>query len=102
MPLHSVGPSVIIIDDEDADRFFIKRILKKFGNSPIFEASSGEDAQDILRTHECDIAIIDLRINRPGMNRMDGVDLHNWIERHNIENNTTAHRNNFFDTCIKI
>lgn len=56
--------SVLVVDDEEIVRIFLEEYLIDEGFK-VFSTISGEDAIEILRSHDIDIGIIDMRL--PGM-----------------------------------
>ena len=58
----------LIVDDEDALRFFIQETLKRAGIQAT-GAASGEEALDLLRDQRYDLAILDLMLG----GRVDGL-----------------------------
>jgi len=55
------GKTVLVVDDLDFNRRVIKSMLNKLGVT-IHEASDGQDALDKLKTHHCDLLIMDMRM----------------------------------------
>ncbi|NTW51672.1 MAG: response regulator [Chlorobiaceae bacterium] len=55
------GKTVLVVDDLDFNRRVIKTMLNKLGVT-ILEASDGQDALDKLKTHHCDLLIMDMRM----------------------------------------
>jgi two-component system alkaline phosphatase synthesis response regulator PhoP len=64
------GASVLVVDDEAAIRYSVSKTLQRVGYS-VREASSGEDALDIIREEAFDVVLTDIRMP-PGL---DGVEL---------------------------
>ena len=62
--------SVLVVDDEAAIRYSVSKTLQRVGYS-VREASSGEDALDVIRSEPFDVVLTDIRMP-PGL---DGVDL---------------------------
>src|SRR5664279_182627 len=62
--------SVLVVDDEAAIRYSVSKTLQRVGYS-VREASSGEDALDIIRAEPFDVLLTDIRMP-PGL---DGVEL---------------------------
>jgi DNA-binding response OmpR family regulator len=58
----------LVVDDEDALRFFIEETLKRAGYEAM-GAASGEEALDLLRDSRYDLAILDLMLG----GRVDGL-----------------------------
>jgi two-component system, OmpR family, alkaline phosphatase synthesis response regulator PhoP len=69
--------NILIVEDEDSIRGFIKINLKRH-NFHVFEASSGEDALHILQKEELDIVLLDVML--PGI---DGFDVCRHIREQN-------------------
>ena len=64
-----------VIDDDDADRFFLRRVLKQTVGSDVIEFSYADDALSFLRSparQTLDLLFVD--INMP---RMDGFEFAN-------------------------
>lgn len=62
--------SVLVVDDEAAIRYSVSKTLQRVGYS-VREATSGEDALDIIRAEPFDVVLTDIRMP-PGL---DGVEL---------------------------
>jgi DNA-binding response OmpR family regulator len=62
--------NVLVVDDEAAIRYSVSKTLQRVGYS-VREASSGEDALDIIREESFDVVLTDIRMP-PGL---DGVEL---------------------------
>ncbi len=69
-------PGVLIVDDTHEARFLAKQILKPQGY-PVFEAASGQEALDLLRTNE-EIAIVLLDLF---LQDMDGFEVMENLKR---------------------
>lgn len=65
----SVNRNILVVDDEQGVRLTIKKALEKEGYS-VVEASSGQEALNILDKNDISLAIVDYRM--PGIN---GVEL---------------------------
>jgi len=52
---------ILIVDDEDTLRYFLKRILESEGYQ-VSEAADGHTAVDLLATQTFDLALVDLRM----------------------------------------
>lgn len=68
---------ILVLDDEDMIRMLLKKLLEKKGFE-IVEASSAEEALDILSNEFINIMFFDLML--PGMN---GIDLCKLIKKKN-------------------
>jgi two-component system CAI-1 autoinducer sensor kinase/phosphatase CqsS len=55
------GKTVLVADDLDFNRRVIKSMLNKLGLT-ILEANNGLEAIEILKSHSCDLVIIDMRM----------------------------------------
>ena len=66
--LPSALPTVLVVDDEDENRELCRRILDRQFN--ILEASNGEDALELARTHDVAAVVTDQR-----MPKMTGTDM---------------------------
>ena len=58
----------MIVDDEEAARYGMRRALSTFGYN-ISEAGSAEAARALLKQHEPDLLLLD--VNLPGMSGLD-------------------------------
>ncbi len=63
------GEKILVVDDIAEQRNMARRILEKLGYEVHTEAS-GEDAVDYLKTHEADLAVLDM-IMDPGIDGLD-------------------------------
>lgn len=71
-------PSVLLVDDSEADRYLMSRLLRKMGHGGrLFEAENGQEAIEFLRDREEQIAkfgqefpplLVFLDINMPLLN----------------------------------
>src|SRR5688500_20036182 len=59
---------LMIVDDEEAARYGMRRALTTFGYN-ISEAGSAEAARALLKQHEPDLLLLD--VNLPGMSGLD-------------------------------
>lgn len=62
---------ILVVDDEYPVRFLIRKVLESAGHN-IFEAASGQQALDLLRTHPTPFDLIVLDVRMP---LMDGFEL---------------------------
>jgi two-component system, OmpR family, phosphate regulon response regulator PhoB len=65
--------TVLVVDDEPTVRDVVVRYLRREGYETL-EAGDGLDAQELLRSHEPSLVVLDLML--PGM---DGLQLCQWI-----------------------
>jgi len=61
-------PRILVVDDEQANRVTLERILKREGWE-VLQASEGRAAMDLLRTESIDVLITDLKM--PGMSGLE-------------------------------
>ncbi len=59
---------ILVVDDDDANRVTLERILKRAGYG-VRHASSGREAMEILRAQRTDLVLTDLKM--PGMSGLD-------------------------------
>ena len=82
-------PRILIVDDEDTIRYFLKLELEEQGYE-VWEVSTGERGLKLLQTHSFDVALLDLRL--PG--QVGGLDIMHYL-RENAPNTSviiiTAH-----------
>jgi DNA-binding NtrC family response regulator len=71
----AMGRSVIVVDDDDDFRLFLRDRLERMGIQ-CFDAENGEVAQLILRKHKIDLIITDNH-----MPKMDGLELIDWLQK---------------------
>ncbi len=69
--------NVLIVDDEEMDRFLTSRIIQEAGHTPFF-ASDGETAMQMYKGNDIALVITDLR-----MPKVDGLSLIRGIRAHN-------------------
>lgn len=77
----AINPSILIVDDEETDRYLLSRDLKKKGYAgKIFEAEDGKSAIDFLTDFDGNLALngdaypptlIFLDVNMPVMNGLE-------------------------------
>ena len=70
---------ILIVDDENNIRLTLKTILEEEGYNCLL-ASSGKEAIDILNTQDIDLVITDI-----WMENIDGIELIEYMKKHNIE-----------------
>src|SRR3990170_4228613 len=70
-------PSILIVDDEKAARYGMKKLLEK-DNYVVFEAKDGTDAMQILKTQHP--ALVFLDINMPQLDGMKTMELINAMK----------------------
>lgn len=68
--------NILVIDDEKSIRFSLKLMLSKLENTIVFDAKSGEEGLEILKSYNIDLAIIDIKL--PGI---DGIEVLKQINR---------------------
>ena len=59
----SAGPDptrVLIVDDDDDQRFVLRRLFRREGITEVFEAADGEDALVVARAERPDLVVLDL------------------------------------------
>jgi len=56
---------ILVVDDEIYIRELIKKALSSLGHR-VFEAENGEQAMEVLRSHQFDLAIVDLVMPHKG------------------------------------
>ena len=61
--------NVLIVDDEEMDRFLSSKVIEEAGHTPIF-AGDGESAMQMYRENDIALVITDLR-----MPKVDGLSL---------------------------
>ncbi|MDE1888856.1 MAG: sigma-54-dependent Fis family transcriptional regulator [Planctomycetota bacterium] len=64
-------PSILIVDDEKAARYGMKKILQK-DNYTVYEAKDGADALQIIKTHYPELVFLD--INMPQLDGMKAIE----------------------------
>src|SRR2546421_4841990 len=62
------GLQLLVVDDEEASRYGIKRALETFG-AEIAEADSAEAARVLMRDRKFDVLLLD--VNLPGISGLD-------------------------------
>ncbi len=64
-------PSILIVDDEKAARYGMKKILQK-DNYTVYEAKDGTEALQIIKTHHSELVFLD--INMPQLDGMKALE----------------------------
>ncbi len=59
---------VLVVDDDDANRLTLERILEREGYA-VSHAANGRDALEVIRSHPVDVVLTDLKM--PGMSGID-------------------------------
>jgi DNA-binding NtrC family response regulator len=75
---------LLIVDDEEAARYGMRRALETFGGE-IAEAASAESARTLMREREFDLLLLD--VNLPGIS---GLEFLNQIQTESETNKTEA------------
>jgi two-component system chemotaxis response regulator CheY len=70
--------SVLVVDDSEITRSFIRSAIEDIGDIEISEASSGFEALKVLPANSFDLVMVD--INMPDIN---GLELINFIKKDN-------------------
>ncbi len=73
-PLDGKGPILIVDDDPDARRYYLKLLTNDFPNHPLRTASNGKSAVTIMIEESPTLVILDLM-----MPEMDGFEVLEWI-----------------------
>src|SRR4030065_1619262 len=81
-------PSILIVDDEKAARYGMKKLLEK-DNYVVFEAKDGTDAMQILKTQHP--ALVFLDINMPQLDGMKTMEMINAMKNPPLVVIVTAH-----------
>jgi CheY-like chemotaxis protein len=62
--------TILLTDDDEDDRYFIRQAIERaIYNSAILEATTGEEALDLLGRHIIQLVIMDM--NMPGLNGLE-------------------------------
>lgn len=77
--------SFLIVDDNPSALAALRTLMMVLGLAPPLEAAGGAEAQDLVRQHELDCIITDLR-----MEPMNGVEFVRWLRQSNEAGNPTA------------
>ena len=72
-------PSILIVDDEKAARYGMKKLLEK-DNYLVYEAKDGADAIQILKTQHPSLVFLD--INMPQLDGMKTMEMLNAMKIH--------------------
>ncbi|MDX6447003.1 MAG: hypothetical protein QOH71_4077 [Blastocatellia bacterium] len=75
---------LLVVDDEEAARYGIRRALEAFGQ-PIAEAESAEAARALMRDQNFDLVLLD--VNLPGIS---GLEFLNELQKENESSKTEA------------
>ncbi|RPI34476.1 MAG: response regulator [Chloroflexota bacterium] len=62
----TVGYKILIVDEEDNVRSTLEMIFQRNGYS-VLVASNGLEARDLLKTHDCDLVLMDLKTPNGGL-----------------------------------
>ncbi|PTX94804.1 two-component system response regulator [Verrucomicrobia bacterium LW23] len=83
--MNTLRPIVLLVEDNEEDRYLAKRALSKGGLKAVFEASDGKEAVDYLMGNDRfsdrnafplpDIILLDLKLPE-----MDGHEIAEWIK----------------------
>lgn len=57
---NSVGPRLLVVDDNEDNRYTLMLLLENEGYQNITVASDGEEALELLRAHEFDLVLLDV------------------------------------------
>ena len=68
--MDEASPLILVVDDEENNRYTLMRRLRREGYSNLIEATNGRQALDLLATHSVDLVLLDVM-----MPEMDGYDL---------------------------
>ena len=60
------GPTLLVVDDSDDNRYTLTRRLRRQGHERILEAENGRQALDMLRSQSIDLVLLDMMM--PEMN----------------------------------
>jgi two-component system, chemotaxis family, chemotaxis protein CheY len=77
--------SFLIVDDNPTALATLRTLMMVLGLEPPLEAAGGAEAQDLVRRHEFDCIITDLR-----MEPMNGVEFVHWLTHSNEAGNPIA------------
>lgn len=77
--------SFLIVDDNPSALNTLRTLMMVLGLEPPLEAAGGAEAQELVRQHELDCIITDLR-----MEPMSGVEFVRWLRHSNEAGNPTA------------
>jgi len=78
--------SFLVVDDNPSALATVRTMMMVLGLDPPLEAADGVEAQDLVRRHELDCIITDLR-----MEPMSGVEFVRWVRHSNEAGNRTAY-----------
>jgi adenylate cyclase len=68
--MDDASPLILVVDDEENNRYTLTRRLRREGYANLLEAADGRQALDLLATHAVDLILLDVMM--PGM---DGYDV---------------------------
>ncbi|MEY4940158.1 MAG: hypothetical protein RIQ93_1893 [Verrucomicrobiota bacterium] len=82
--MHETEPNILLVEDDENDRVFIKRALQRNGITAVATVNNGEEAIAYLRSTQAapnsvpppTLIITDLK-----MPKMDGIDLLAWLHQ---------------------
>jgi adenylate cyclase len=63
------GPTLLVVDDSDDNRYTLVRRLRRQGHEHVLEAADGPSALELLRTRPIDLVLLDVMM--PGMSGAD-------------------------------
>lgn len=69
---------ILVVEDEEAHRVLLERILKRAGYEALF-AEDGQKGKQILEQQKVDLAVVDWN-----MPKMNGGDLARWIRKSSV------------------
>ncbi len=70
--MNDVSPALLIVDDNEDNRYTLSRRLKREGYDNLTEATNGQDALDILRERSFDLVLLDIMM--PVMNGYEALE----------------------------
>lgn len=72
-----MNPRILIVDDEETIRYFLRLELEE-QNYEVWDVATGEKALKLLQSHNFDVALLDLRL--PG--EVGGLDVMHYLREH--------------------